>query len=69
MDTVAKGIFATKIIVAGRPVFWQMQRENLFPIRTDRFPEEDKLGTGLGASDTGEFRACGCRMGLSGEGR
>ena len=25
-----------------------MQRINLFPIRTDRFPEEGKLGTGLG---------------------
>ena len=30
MDTVAKGIFAKKIIVAGRPVFWQMQLQRVF---------------------------------------
>ena len=30
MDTVAKGIFAKKIIVAGKPVFWQMQLQRVF---------------------------------------
>lgn len=30
MDTLAEGVFAKKIIVAGKPVFWQMQLQRVF---------------------------------------